>query len=466
MLLKEFPNARIVRSNWLDSRGRRFDCGPYMSGARESRAAIGSLAAPKQALEDLTLPGGLYKGKMIRRLFVDDANSGYRFLTTSGMLQADLRDEPFIAKKVADTDPACLIAQGQILVSAAGSIGRMAFVDEHMEGMFACGDILKISVNQEKVSSAYVYAFLGSKYGMPLVIEGTYGAIIPHLNSEHLAEISIPRFSKDFEAEVASLVLRASKNRSKASQLLDEVSFAFDSGLPQDLRVSKSLDLNVVESSLLKKRMDAPFHSRDAALVRDYLQRGEHQSVGQFCSEIFLPGIFKRIHTEKNESSAPYYNGGALFWAEPEPKAYLSRRTSLFNQVELKQGMVLVQAFGQEGGLTGKPVWVGRYLNGATTTHMLVRLICDDIEDSAYLFGFLSCQAAYRQIRVLPYGGSIPHFDENGIGDVVVPIFGNTLRSEISRKVLLACDLRDEAIELDRKARAMVEAAVQGYANE
>ena len=79
MLFKEFPNARIVRSNWLDGRGRRFDCGPYMSGARESRAAIGSLAAPKQALEDLILPGGLYKGKMIRRLFVDDANSGYRF---------------------------------------------------------------------------------------------------------------------------------------------------------------------------------------------------------------------------------------------------------------------------------------------------------------------------------------------------------------------------------------------------
>lgn len=465
-MLKEFPNARIARSSWLDSRGRRFDCGPYMSGARESRAAISSLPVPKQALEELTRPGGLYKGKMIRRLFVDDASSGYRFLTTSGMLQADLRDEPFIAKRVADTDPACLITQGQILVSAAGAIGRMAFVDEHMEEMFACGDILKISLDQEKVSSAYVYAFLGSKYGMPLVIEGTYGAIIPHLNSEHLAEIAVPRFSQHFESEIATLVLQASRNRSTASQLLDEVSIAFDSGSPSDLKASKSLDLNVVGSSLLRTRMDAPFHSRDAALVRDFLRQGEHESIRQFCSDIFLPGIFKRIHTEANDSSAPYYNGGALFWAEPEPKAYLSRRTSLFSQVELKRGMVLVQAFGQEGGLTGKPVWVGRHLNGATTTHMLVRLICDDIDDAAYLYGFLSSQIAYRQIRVLPYGGSIPHFDENGIGDVLVPILDNALRSDIAQKVLLACDLRDEAIELDRRARAMVESAVQSYANE
>lgn len=466
MIFENFPKARVVRSSWLDGRGRRFDCGPYMSGARESRAAINALPVPRKPLEQIIAPGGLYKGKMIRRVFVDDSTAGYRFLTTSGMLQADLRDEPFIAKKVADSDLACLIKPGQILVSAAGAIGRMTFVDRHMEGMFACGDILKLTVNEQEISSAYVYAFLGSRYGMPLVLEGTYGAIIPHLNAEHLAEISVPRFTEDFEAEVTSLVLRASKNRSMAAQLMLEVSQEFDARLPKDFRAEKSLDLNVIDSSLLMKRMDAPFHSKDAASVRDFLRRGDFLQVGEYCSEIFLPGIFKRIHSDGPENSAPYYIGGALFWSEPEPKAYLSRKTSLFQQVELRSGMVLVQAFGQEGGLTGKPVWVGRNLSGATTTHMLVRLICERLEDSAYLYGFLSSQAAYRQIRVLPYGGSIPHFDAHGISDVVVPIFESGLRSRISNAVLRACDLRDEAIEFDRKARAMIETAVQGYTHE
>ena len=56
---------------------------------------------------------------------------------------------------------------------------------------------------------------------------------------------------------------------------------------------------------------------------------------------------------------APYFTGATLFWLEPQQKAILSRETTLFDDVLLEHGTVLVQAFGQDGGHTGRAVWVG-----------------------------------------------------------------------------------------------------------
>ena len=81
----------------------------------------------------------------------------------------------------------------------------------------------------------------------------------------------------------------------------------------------------------------------------------------------------------------PYFTGASLFWLEPLSKGILSKKTSLFDQVLLEKGTMLVQAFGQEGGLTGRSVWVGEHLDNTCTTHMLIRLRARTVEETAYL---------------------------------------------------------------------------------
>ncbi|HEU5408883.1 MAG TPA: hypothetical protein VFU48_14035, partial [Nitrospira sp.] len=135
--------------------------------------------------------------------------------------------------------------------------------------------------------------------------------------------------------------------------------------------------------------------------------------------------------------------------------------TSLFKDVQLREGTILVQAFGQEGGLTGRPVWVGEFLDGKTTTHMLARLFPISREAAGYLFAFLSSDAGYQQVRVLPFGGSIPHFSEAGIGAVLVPMLDKKERANISATVLRALDARDRALDMELKARQMVEKAIE-----
>jgi type I restriction enzyme S subunit len=92
---------------------------------------------------------------------------------------------------------------------------------------------------------------------------------------------------------------------------------------------------------------------------------------------------------------------------------------------------------------------------------MLVRLKTHEPDLAGYLYAYIDSFAGYEQIARLPYGGSIPHFDEKGISSVPVPLMPRQEMLRISRKVLSAFDARDEALDCERAARSLVEQAIE-----
>jgi len=465
--LTEFKRWRHVRSSWLEEGGRRLDCNPYMSGALEARDALRSLAARKEPLRTLTQghAGGIYNGPMFARIWVEDPKYGVPFLGNSDMLKADLSALPLLKSSYAESRHLAhlKLEEGTTLITCSGTIGRMCYVRPDMAGMWSSQHIMKVVPDGAVIPPGYLYAFLSSRYGVPLVVSGTYGAIIQHIEPEHIATLDVPRFDIAFELKVHSKIKCAAKLRETAAINLQEVSAQFDQLFPDlILDATAKLEVSSIPASEVQARLDAQFHNPLAVIIREILGNAAHTAMSDYCDEIFLPGIFKRIHVEGPEFAAPYYTGSSLFWNEPEPKGYLSRVTKLFEQVRLKQGMILVQAFGQEGGLTGRPVWVGKYLDDATTTHMLVRLVVKEQEKAAYLFGFLNSKLAYKQISCLTFGGSIPHFDEAAMKTVLVPRLGADREQAIAVKVLEVVSARDEALRLEREARKDVETLISG----
>jgi type I restriction enzyme S subunit len=329
-----------------------------------------------------------------------------------------------------------------------------------MDGLACSEHVLRVVPDPEKIPPGYLYAYLSSKFGVPLVVGGTYGAIIQHIEPEHVADLPVPRFGAAFEWQIHELVERAAVLRVLAARSLCEVASRFDQIISKVSLDHPSPRIASVPASSTQARLDAQYHDPVAEQVRAALHQGRHTTVGGWCSRVFLPGIFKRIHIDDPAYGAPYYTGATLFWLEPQAKGILSRRSTLFEAVSLRKGTILLQAFGQEGGLTGRSVWVGQHLDGATSTHMLVRLAASTEEDTAYLFGFLQSKTAYLQIAVLPYGGSIPHFDEAGVSGVVVPVLDTHERTQLSAQVLSAVNARDEALMADRRARALLEDAI------
>ncbi len=457
---------KVIPSQWLRRDSRRLDCGPYTSGALEAKVRLEELAAPKHALRELTRGhnGGIYNGPKFSRTWVDDPDHGVPFVGSGAMLHADLSSLPLLRRKDAEHPKLAYLrlAPQMTLITCSGTIGRMVYSRPDMDGIWSSQHIMKVVPDPAKVPPGYLFAYLSGKFGVPLVVSGTYGSIIQSIEPQHIADLPVPRLGSDLERETHDLVEAASKKRARASKALSSVTKRFDSLLDGLDLEAEGPRVSSVPASGIRGRFDAQFHDPTVLAVRARLRECRHTTIGEMCNTIHLPGIFKRIHIEDLAYGAPYYTGASLYWLEPIAKGILSRKTKLYDQVELQRDTILVQAFGQDGGITGRPVWVGENLHGSTTTHMLCRLRASDPIVTAYLYGFLASDAAYRQVKVLTYGGSIPHFDEKGIATVVVPWLGDKEEVRaIGEAVLQAHRERDEALNAERKARSLVERAIE-----
>ncbi|PMH08662.1 methylation-associated defense system restriction endonuclease subunit S MAD5 [Vibrio lentus] len=451
-----------IQSSWLEKNGYRLDCNPYMSGSVEAIATLESISCRKDLLSTLTAghDGGIYNGPKFSRTWAKNQKHGVPFMGSASMQHLDLNQLPLLSKKLASTKKLSYleIKPGTTLISCSGTIGRMVYSREDMRGIWSSQHIMKVVPNEEKINSGYLFSFLNSKYGVPLVVSGTYGSIIQSIEPKHIKDVPVPRLGLELERKVHNLVKAAADLRVEASKKLSKVSDIFDQHLPKDNYSYPKV--TAVGSRSIQSRFDAQFHDPEVSKIKTNISSIAHVSIGEWCHKIFLPGIFKRIHIDTLEHGAYYYTGAALFTLEPQPKGILSRQTSKFGEVYLEKGMILVQAFGQDGGLTGRSVWVGEHLDKQTTTHMLVRLQSDNLKKDAFLFGFLQSDLAYKQIACLTYGGSIPHFDEAGISTVLMPLFDENTFNQIADDVLWAVDARDRALENEKRARRLVEEAI------
>lgn len=89
-----------------------------------------------------------------------------------------------------------------------------------MSGMACTEDVLRVIPDETRIMPGYLYAYLGTKFaGVPLVILGTYGSIITHLEPEHVADLPVPRLG-GIENQAHELVQCAANLRVEASKEL------------------------------------------------------------------------------------------------------------------------------------------------------------------------------------------------------------------------------------------------------
>lgn len=459
----------VVRIQDVMRESHRLTGGFHVSEDEQAVAGLRRTRYSMARTRDLVTGRGVFRGPMFKGHFVDNPALGEPYVSASDVVKAEVTTSTYLSRTHGRLLKELRLRDSMILVTCSGmNLGTAIWARPGFSKYVASGDLIRIEPDPAVVPPGYLFAFLASRYGHAQIRKHIYGGHIKHIDPEHVAGLLIPRLGSSLEQHVHDLVLRASSLRVEATQLLRAVAARFDALAEGVIRSQRSGSprIGIVNAESLQHRLDAQFHDPLVQAVRERLRAMEHKTIGSWCSQMYLPGIFKRIYIEDAAYGAPYYTGASLFSLNPEPKAILSKKTALFQQVRMEEDTILVQAFGQEGGLTGRAVWVGRHLAGATTTHMLVRLKSEAKEDTAYLFGFLQSGVAFRQIASLPYGGSIPHFDEAGIASVILPLLPSNERREIARRVLNAVESRDEAHDAEREARGLVEMAIEkGAAN-
>lgn len=467
-------NAKSVPSSWLERDGRRLDCNPYMSGAIEARGQLGKL--PTEALGTLTSGpyGGIFRPPIFGMTFaqhtVESREYGVPFLTSSSMLDADLAFLPLVSRKLATSPKFAVlrIKRGMSLISCSGTVGRVAFARRTMDGMWSSQAVMKIAPDQNRILPGYLFAFLSSRFGVPLIAGGTYGAIVPQIEREHLVSLPVPRIGSRAEAEIHHLIDEAAELRDEASELFAKANSLLMEllSLPQPKAPNEYAAPSISESTPaeLVKRADAYYYApMNMHARRAFDSAGPSAMVGE-VAEVFIPGIFKRRYASDPSFGVPYITGADVFRLVPATDQYLLKHLAEDLGLVLRKGTIVIQEAGQLGGLIGRSVLVGDNLDGYACSNNMVRVTARDSADTGYLYAVLASTYGMRLISREAAGSSIPHIEAGRVRGISIPWPERTARTRVGKLVLDAQCGRDDALHAERKAVRLVEDAIQNWA--
>jgi type I restriction enzyme S subunit len=456
----------IIRSTWMKGYGYRLDCSPYLGGALETKVLLERISRTMH-LRDVT--AGIYHAGRESRQWVESPDYGVPFISSSDLQKADLSNLPLISKRQAERTPLFMLHKGYTLITRSGTIGNMAYARQDMDGMACSEHVLRVVPDTLKIPSGYLYAYLSSKFGVPLVVSGTYGSIIQGIEPEHIAGIPVPRLGNTLELEIHSLIEEAATLRTRAIGRKHDAINAFVKlcGLPNLKPAEKypSPHLGTATTANLAERMDSTYYIASCAEARAAFdeagRRWQSKALGE-VSEVFIPTIFKRQYAGDPEYGYPYITGADVFRIKPTSTQYLMRSVAQQHRLLLRNGMIVLHEAGQRYGLIGRGVMVGRTLDGFACTNNMVRLAPHDAEETGFIFAALSSEHGVRLLKREAAGSSIPHLDEGRIAGVKIPWPQTGTRKEVAVLAHEARECWDQADELENQADAkLVGALVQ-----
>lgn len=461
-----FKNVRVVRSNWLEEGGRRLDCNPYMSGALEARDALKRLAAPKERLADVTV--AMFDSGRHSRRWVSDPSFGVRYMGSSAISLADLSTLPLISKKQAARNPRLLIKEGWSLITRSGTVGRMAYVRPDMVGLACSEDVLRVVPDPARIPPGYLHAFLSSRYGVPLVVSGTYGAIIQHIEPEHIRDIEIPRFGNSLEASIDRLVRQAADQRARFQQRINEatsklLSYTGVEDCPSHIWDSLPQETGFSATISVSRAMRAANYSPRVRSLLSQIERAGSIPLGEICQrgQLRTGARFKRIDCEPSEG-VRLVGQKQGFWMVPEGRWITPRYApqGIFAEDE----SVLIASSGTlgENEVYCRPILVtGRWLKYAYSQHFLRVVSGDSRFSGAYLFAFLRSELAFRALRSMSTGSKQQEIHLSLVSQLPVPCLTDDKRAEIERIVRSAFQSRQKAEVMEAEAVAKLEAAIE-----
>lgn len=464
--------CRAIPSTWLENNGRRLDCGPYMSGAIEARELLKKIKT--ESLSSLTsgYNGGIYNGPQFVRNYVNDPAYGVPFLTTSTMLQADMTNLPMISAK--DAHSAKLrylkVEEGMTLITCSGSIGRMAYARKDMADCWSNQDIMKVVADSNKISPGYLYAYLSSRFGVPIVVSGTYGAIIQHIEPHHIADLPVPRLGA-VEVQAHELIEKAAHLRVEAASEIREATRRFLAAagiedIPSHEWLEKSGRLGFAASiskTILRAVNYIPLNQEIAETVKTA------SPAWKPLGELTIPGTLRRGLRFKRVDAEPEF--GVRLVGQREgfhlvPEGRFIAKSHLPNDplIYVPEGTIVIASQGginETDSFARAQFMYGKRLDYVYSEHFL-RVIADETKiPRGTLFAFIRSNIAFRLLRACAVGSMQQDFHPDLLAEIPVPIIDETEAQEIDNLVRVAYQKYDDAIDCEDEARTLVERAIE-----
>jgi hypothetical protein len=459
-----------VRAHWFLDQGFRLDASPYLSGALEARKRLEALPNTVR-LDRVTAGhnGGIFNGPKFSRVYLNDPEHSVPFLGSTDMLEADFSYLPRLSKPLANALGYLRVKPGVSLISCSGTIGRMTYVRPDMADFWTSQDVMKVQANPDRIPPGYLYTFLRSRFGIPMIVSSAYGAIIQHIEPHHLIDLPVPRFDSALEQKVHALVEEGARLRATFEAcLVAATEDFFDSvGLPEliDYRWhDEGRDLGFEVTALGTQSIRALNFSPRARRIIDKLASVEHRRLGDICKGGLLSrGVrFKRIDSDA-EFGATLIGQRQAFWVRPEGRVLANGTFPAEAFAEDETIMVASQGtLGEREVFCRAFMVTGTWLGHAYSEHLLRIVSGDEDVPGAYLFAFLRSNISFRIFRSLSTGGKQQDIHEGLRRSIPIPMAAEADRVRIAETVRQAYRDRDLADVLEDEALALLTEAIEG----
>lgn len=440
-----------VRSKFVVSQ-MRLEGSFHLSDGLEVRKLVSRSPYGTTEIKDVT--SDIYCPGIFKRNYV---KSGIPFLGGGDIQKQDLDSGKYLRKKNTPNYEILQIKKGWSLVTCGGTIGDAVFANNLLAKCWVSQHVMRVI--PKNIKEGMLYAYLASKYGKLLLTTNTYGSVIPTLNAGNIANLPIPRFQESFQREIDDLVQEAAKLRENASSALEYAIGYFDTLFLMPFKESclgKVSSKEILTS--INKRFEASFHISEGKDIDKYIKEHyEWKSLGEVCSNISRPDIFKRYYVKKGIT---FLGGADIFLATPDSEKRLSpKKTANIGALMIKEGTILLP----RSGTIGNVAWAHAGHAQKLASEHVIRITPNDILRAGYVYAFLASKYGKKLIQRYIFGSVIQHVEPPHLKLIPVPIIDKKVMDDIHDKVMVYSSAMGKAIKYERKAITMVEQEIEKW---
>ena len=447
----------------------RLDACYYSKRANRARESFAEASLPSIPISSIADVFALSDFSLFR---IPAANEklGVPFYTFSDIEEFNPQPTMFLSKRLEPNLDDYLVQKGWVLISRAGTIGKVVLVGAELHGKAVSNHAIRI-IPRDSEMGALIYTALSGELGRDIVKSCMYGSVVDVIKPFQINSIKIPLPPKKVVNLLSSKVQEALSARSSARNLLHEAEgIIYEiNGLPrlktEDLKFLNNLfEVETFETSSKiiwqlnsegsEYRMEAHFYNPLAQLAVKNLKpcRSEVKPLHEVTERIILGPRFKRNYVEADHG-LPFLSGRNIVQIRPELKYLSNVQVADMQELIIKEGWTLVTC----SGTIGRTCFVWRNYEDYAASQHILRVVPDTGKiDPGYLYAFLSSRYGYEQILRYRYGSVIDEITDKQIGKVLIPLPSKKDQKLIGEKVRLAYEKRAEALHLEDEAQEIL----------
>lgn len=445
-----------IKTRAFKFNGFRIDASFHLSDGVVVRRKIA--ASPYKIMKVGDAANQIFYGNRAKRVYVQKRENGIPFLSSSDILQADLENVKLASKKYTPCIEQMRLQEGWILISRSGTIGNTAWATKQHAQKLASEDVIRIDPNNI-LRAGFVYAYLSSSYGHSLLTQGTFGAVIQHIEPGFVASLPIPQFPAKFQEKVDNLIKESARLREEATEYLNEAKNKVKKALTEISCEKKNSSVSIRDiSRSYTKRLEASyFISENRNVLDSLLEKYKCQTLDDWTERIFRPGIFKRDYVK---NGVQFLGGADIMMAIPSSGKMLSfKQVSQMPELQIQKNWILATC----GGTIGNVVYVDSHLEKSVISQHVIRIVPKKDVKQGFLFALLNSEIGYKLITLFSFGSVIPQVEPHHLKRIPVPTLKEKNVEEIDSLVQQYAEKIDISKRKELQAISLVEKEIDGW---